>query len=302
MRLPLIVIIFFFLNIQAYAGANIWGLNNIQKTNNNSSAPYTGYTDLDKAKQISRPTLCKSDSSTENNSQCENNKSNYNNWYAQLQTGLIFPLLKSNKILIDNGSNFPSPENMDTYSVKHDNQGSIMLTIGEKINTPLSFIKYYTLGGRLQYTFANNLDGSIMQYSDPMFLNYNYNWKLSNFILTTETKLGLLDVEKVSLYINGGLGISFNRAQSYKESPLINVTPRANPDFSDNTETNFTYHIGFGADYKFIPKWLVSFGYEFSSLGDFISGKGATTWANESLKLRSYKTNTILFGVTHFIN
>jgi len=225
-----------------------------------------------------------------------------NLWYAQFQSGVNFPLSKSNKIFVDNGSNFPSPENKDTYTVSHSSHASFMLTVGNKINTTLQYLKYYTLSGRLQYNLPTSIDGKVKQYSDPQFLNYKYNWDISNLALTLDTKLGLYNYNELSFYVNGGLGVSFNSAESFDEKPLINVTPRISPDFSDNTITQLTYHIGIGVDYTFIPKWIASFGYEFASFGDFRSGKGGTTWANESLKLRAYQTNTVSLGVTHFIN
>ncbi|KTD53539.1 Sporulation related domain protein [Legionella santicrucis] len=253
------------------------------------------------AEQIPQSTQYSVKDEAANKIKCKDCSLEYNHWFVQLQGGVVFPLSQSN-ILVDNGSNFPPPANVDSYSVKQSNQGTIALTVGDRIATQSSLINHYTLSGRLQYVFSANVGDTIMQYSLPEFLNYSYDWKLSTLALTADTKLNLFNFSKFSPYVNGGLGVSFNEARSFDETALPGITPRVSPSYANHTLTQFTYHVGAGLDFSFVPNWLFSAGYEFESFGDFSSGKGQSTWAGESLRLDSYQANTLLFGVTYLMN
>ncbi|VEB32304.1 Opacity protein and related surface antigens [Legionella sainthelensi] len=232
---------------------------------------------------------------------CKDCQLEHNQWFVQLQGGAIFPL-NPGSILVGNGSNFPAPANVDRYSTNQSSQGTIALTIGNRIATQSSLINHYTLSGRLQYVFEGDVGNNIMQYSLPEFLNYSYDWKLSTLALTADTKLNLFNFSKFSPYVNGGLGVSFNEARAFNETAFPGITPRVSPAYTNHTLTQFTYHVGAGLDFLFVPNWLFSAGYEFESFGDFSSGKGRSTWAGESLRLNSYQTNTLLFGVTYLMN
>lgn len=236
-----------------------------------------------------------------NEIRCKDCQLEHNQWFVQLQGGAIFPL-NLGTILVSNGSNFPAPENVDRYSTNQSSQGTIALTIGNRIATQSSLINHYTLSGRLQYVFEGNVGNSIMQYSLPEFLNYSYDWKLSTLALTADTKLNLFNFSKFSPYVNGGLGVSFNEARAFNETAFPGITPRVSPAYTNHTLTQFTYHVGAGLDFSFAPNWLFSAGYEFESFGDFSSGNGQSTWAEESLGLGSYQANTLLFGVTYLMN
>lgn len=237
----------------------------------------------------------------QNHIKCKDCALEHNHWFAQLQGGVVFPLSESNMV-VNNGSNFPPPANVDAYSVDQSNQGTIALTVGERMAIQSSFINHYTLSGRLQYVFPTDVGDTIMQYSLPQFLNYSYNWKLSTLALTADTKLNLFNFSKFSPYVNGGLGVSSNQARSFNETAFLGVTSRVSPAFSNHTLTQFTYHVGAGLDYLFTPNWILSAGYEFESFGDFASGNGKSTWSGESLRLGTYQTNTLLFGVTYLVD
>ncbi|KTD11736.1 Sporulation related domain protein [Legionella gratiana] len=266
-----------------------------------TSSPKTAYPNKKQIEQISQSNQYDFKDRTKKKIKCKDCQLERDHWFVQLQGGIVFPL-NENNILVDNGSNFPSPANVDAYSVKQSNQGTIALTVGDRITTHSSFINHYTLSGRLQYVFPTDVGNTIMQYSLPEFLNYNYDWKLSTLALTADTKLNLFHFSTFSPYVNGGLGVSFNEARSFNETALPGVTARISPAYSDHTLTQFTYHVGAGIDFSFIPNWLLSAGYEFESFGDFSSGKGQSTWSGESLRLGSYQANTLLFGVTYLIN
>lgn len=276
---------------QALAGTNIWGLSNINKTSKHSNRHSAA---IVRANQQSFKSVTKRDKP------CKDCQLDHHQWFVQLQGGAIFPL-NHGQILVANGADFPAPENVDIYSTHQSTQGTIALTVGNRIATQSSLINHYTLSGRFQYQFSANVGNTITEYSSPEFLNYNYNWKLAVLALTADTKLNLFNFSKFSPYVNGGLGVSFNQAQSYTETALPDVTARISPAYANHTLTQFTYHVGAGLDFSCTQNWLLSAGYEFESWGHFASGRGKSTWSGESLQSGTYQGNTVLVGITYLM-
>lgn len=223
-----------------------------------------------------------------------------NQWFAQIQGGIVSP--SANDIMtVDNGSNFPPPLNVDRYSLNYHQQDTFALTIGQRVATHFPLLQSYTISGRIQHINAENVGGTIMQYSLPEFLNYNYHWNIETTTVTADTKLNIVQLASFSPYVNGGLGIAFNKANSYTETAFPGVTPRISPSYSNRTFDEFTYHIGGGLDFALTPHWLLSAGYEFTSLGDVKSGRGQSTWAGESLHISAYHANVLLLGVSYMV-
>lgn len=225
-----------------------------------------------------------------------------NKWFVLAQAGGLASQNHGN-FLIDNGSDFPAPENVDIYSSQQREQGTIALTLGKQIPVQSAIFNQYTLSARLQYLIPENVGDTIMQYSLPQFLNYTYSRKLSALALTADTKINLLHLAIVSPYLNGGIGVSFNRMNSYSETALSGVTARVSPGFANHSSTQFTYHVGAGLDFALADSWSCSVGYEFEDFGRFSSGSGQWTWATAGvLPFGSYHANTALFGLTHLID
>lgn len=222
-------------------------------------------------------------------------------FFVQVLGGANFPS-GLDSLRVHNGSEFPFPQNVDTYSTRSSNSGSVGLAAGRRFASTHRWIHHYSLGGRLQYVFPADMGGTITQYSLSQFENYRYRWKLSALALTADAKLNFLETHGISPYASGGLGASFNRAASFRETANAGVTPRISPAFADRNATQFAWHAGAGLDFFEHANWLVSAGYEYESFGDFASGKGQSTWSGESLRAGTLSTNTILFGITRLID
>ena len=236
----------------------------------------------------------------EGSNQCKDCQLDQSHWFVQAQGGVGFPQ-STDQILVDNGSNFTPPANVDFYSVDPSDQGSVALTIGKQFATQ-SFIHHYTVSGRVHYLIPANVGNTIMQYSRLENLNYNYNWKLSTLALTADTKVNVFNFSRWLPYVNGGLGISLNKARGYSETALSDVTARVSPAYANHASSQFTYHVGAGLDYLYNQNWRLSAGYEFESFGAFSSGSGQTTWSGKSLSIGRYQTNSILLGITYLVN
>ena len=118
--------------------------------------------------------------------------------------------------------------------------------------------------------------------------------------LTAFFKADLVEYGMVLPYLEGGIGVSFNQAQNYIETPYSNVTPRISPDYAPNNQVNFAYHAGFGFDLKFIDKCIVSLGYEYQNLGKVNSSLGqGINWGTQRLALGNYQANTLMLRVSY---
>lgn len=221
-----------------------------------------------------------------------------NTWYAQLEGGAAFPTYSSS-VAVPNGSNFTPPSHLDSYATSRGTQGLIAFYAGRRWDMPLQYFSHASLGLRYQYLFQRDIGETISQYSHPDFTNYNYSWKVSANTLTADTKLNFAERYRFSPYITGGIGISFNEAQSYSETALPPVTARFTPGFQNHTQTEFAYHAGAGLDYQLKDQWLVSLGYLYEQLGVFSSGNGVGSWSQDYLSLGQYRANEIRLGLTY---
>lgn len=101
-------------------------------------------------------------------------------------------------------------------------------------------------------------------------------------------------------YLNGGVGISNNQTNAYKESAFSGVTPRISPNFASQSNSTFAYNLGAGLDIALGPHHFISLGYDYQNFGTFSSGPGkGAEWSSQHLNLGTIKANTLLLGYTH---
>jgi len=223
-------------------------------------------------------------------------------WFVNLDYGQVFPHLNET-MTVHNGSDYPSPQNVDQFSTKKHNQTKLGFQIGRRWQRDQSqWLPAYTIGLKYQHLFRNDIRGSITQYSLPQFNNYSYRWATSANVLSLNSKVDVTKWGKVMPYINAGLGTSINHAASYRESAYAGVTPRISPDFRSRSKAKFYYGVGAGLDMIINPQVILSAGYDYQSFGAIVSGKGQTTWSEEKLSLGNFGNNTVLIGLTYILS
>lgn len=220
------------------------------------------------------------------------------NWFITLGAGVQYPQWH-NPMKINNGSGFPAPNNKDLYSTKNQNEAIIALSVGRSWHRDAFWFSSYSFGVFWQHFFRTHLGHSITQYSLPEFTNYEYKWDLTANVLLAAAKLNLFQYKKISPYINGGIGSSFNRTSGYKETALAGVTPRVSPGFANFSTSEFAYNAGIGVDLQLTSQFFVSVGYNYQNLGQISSGPGKGTWSTQSLNPGSYHSNEVLVSVSY---
>lgn len=154
------------------------------------------------------------------------------------------------------------------------------------------------LGLEVAVTDNATPSGIIWDDADPQFDNYSYGYQIQHTHLALKGKL-LKDLGYwVMPWVSASVGVGFNRAQNFQNTPLI---PEAvvMPNFTDNTTTSFTYTVGAGIQKALTQQWQVGVGYEFADWGKSHLGSAAGQTVNSGLGLNHLYTNGFLFNVTY---
>lgn len=217
-------------------------------------------------------------------------------WFLSFNIGEQFQTGKET-MYVNNGSYYPPPYNQDTYTVNKTAHASMInISGGYRWQREQNYLPAYSLGLLYQHSFVGHPSGEIIQYSDPIFTNYNYKSNLSSNLLLATAKVNIYTINKFSPYITAGLGGAFNHA-SYNETALPGVTPRISPDFTGN-KSQFAYNAGAGLDYIASQHFIINVGYLYQNVGN-ISGRGQGTWSGTNLGFEAYGTNDVVVGVTY---
>ncbi len=181
------------------------------------------------------------------------------------------------------------------------------LAAGYTWQRPENWLPNYSLGLRYTYVSAASVSGSIDQYSLPAFNNYHYSYDLQIVSLLAIFKADLYRWHHIMPYVLLGAGVADCSTSDYSEQALINVTPRVNPGFENNSSNNFAYQLGVGIDYAIQENLLVNIEYSYLNDGTIHTGNGTnyvtatgTNYDNESLKNKITAT-TLLLGLTYYM-
>lgn len=181
------------------------------------------------------------------------------------------------------------------------NKSSDALVDGELflgVQRNLTDIYQAQLGLAVAATSSAKLSGVIWDDALPQFNNYTYNYHIQHTHLALKGKL-LADMNQyVMPWISASIGVGFNRAYSYTNTPVI-FEAVTNPDFSSNTETSFTYTVGAGVQKALDQNWQVGVGYEFADWGQSQLGRASGQTLGTGLNLNHLYTNGLMFNVTY---
>lgn len=133
---------------------------------------------------------------------------------------------------------------------------------------------------------------------DPSTPLYNYTFRVSNGArLMAEMQVNW-PIKQFNPFINAGIGASRFGMTAYQETPL-SCDSCAIPPFQSNTNTNFSYQVGFGLGYTFLKQEQISFGYRYVNLGKGLFKERGPDypWA---LNMRDLTSNEIYLAYTHY--
>ena len=142
------------------------------------------------------------------------------------------------------------------------------------------------------------LQGVIWDDADPQFDNYSYQYKVRNTRVALKGKLLLDKGYWFMPWVSATLGVGFNRAYDFTNTPLI-FEALPNNNFEDHTKTAFTYTLGAGVQKSINEHWQLGVGYEFADWGKSELGRALGQTMNSGLALNHLYTNGVLFNLTY---
>lgn len=140
--------------------------------------------------------------------------------------------------------------------------------------------------------------GVIWDDADPEFDNHSYQYKVRNTRVAVKGKLLLDKGYWVMPWVSASLGIGFNRAHNFTNTPLI-FEALPNSNFTNHTKTAFTYTLGAGVQKPIGEHWQMGVGYEFADWGKSELNRAAGQTQNTGLTLNHLYTNGVLFNLTY---
>lgn len=213
-------------------------------------------------------------------------------WLAALSGGALWENVNRNQTL------FLTPEIEKHYEAKKLTNtltnGEFFLGLQKKLSDQVQS----QLGVSLGITRNAKLQGEIWDENDPQFNNHSYQYKIQHQHVALKSRL-LIDKGYLLIpYISGSIGIGFNHAHAFNNSPLI---PEALPNnnFTNNIKTSLTYSLGAGVQKRLNPNWQLGIGYEFYNWGKSELGQAFGQSINNTLTLNHLYINGLLLNLTY---
>lgn len=192
----------------------------------------------------------------------------------------------------------PPFENHYTSKSSVKSQGLLGLTLGleQEITKTLS----WQLGLSGYFNSKIQSTGHVWQFALPEFDNFRYNYQIQSNRLMTTGKLLSTAAGRFHPYVSGELGLGFNRASSYNETPLI-IEAVPMPPFGEHKTTAFSWGVGAGVDININTRCRLGLGYQFANLGNVTLGRSPGQVTNQTLSLPHIYSQELRFQLTAFI-
>ncbi len=190
------------------------------------------------------------------------------------------------------------PDIEKTYTAAHTNdaiaEGELFVGWQRPLHAHLLGQAGVALAGSSRAGFS----GDIWEDANPELSNYTYNYGIQHTHVAIEGKL-LADMDLLfTPYVNGSIGVGFNKAQNFVIHPKLEEEIPA-PGFQSHTTTAFTYTAGIGVQKALNQHWQAGLGYLFSDWGksQLASAPGQTL--NSGIALSHTYVNSVLFNLSY---
>lgn len=185
-----------------------------------------------------------------------------------------------------------------TYTVNTNQQtlGDLELFLG--LQKPLNERIQAQFGFNISGTANTKMTGNIWDDANSQFNNYLYRYEIKHTALSFKTKF-LADINyTVMPWLSAGLGVGFNQAHLFNNTPTI-YQAIANPNFASYTTSAFTYTLGAGLQRALTQNWSMGIGYEFADWGKSQLNQNQGLTSQSVLVLDHLYTNGVLFNISY---
>lgn len=190
------------------------------------------------------------------------------------------------------------PEIQKTYVANSGTNGLVDGELFIGIQRTLNTRVQGQLGLAVATTSNANLSGAIWDDANPAFDNFVYTYQVQHTHIALKGKLLTeTSYHTTKPYIAGSIGVGFNRASCFSNTPTL-FQALVNPDFASNTTASFTYTIGVGLQKILTPHWQVGVGYEFADWGSNQLSQAEGQTIGNGPSMSHLYTNGIMFNLT----
>ena len=191
-----------------------------------------------------------------------------------------------------------APNIEKTYAANHASHalvdGEFFLGIQKPIREKLDA----QIGLAVATTGNASLSGTIWDDADSLFNNYTYSYQVRHTHVAIKGKLLADRGYFVTPWVSGSLGVGFNQAHDYSNTPTISEAVVMS-NFASNTITAFTYTLGVGVERHLNLHWQAGVGYEFADWGRSQLNRASGQTLSSGLSLSHLYTNGFLFNLTY---
>ncbi|NCT56963.1 MAG: porin family protein [Legionella sp.] len=197
------------------------------------------------------------------------------------------------------------PDVQKTYVANHNNATFVtaeLFLAGQKLLHPrlLTQPVMGQVGLVVAWSGDADLSGDVWEDANPNFNNFNYAYKMNHTYVALQGRLlGAFDY-MLEPYISGSLGVGFNRAYNYSETPKIPEEVPA-PSFAGHTKTAFSYTLGVGLQKSIASHLQAAVGYEFSDWGQNQLARAAGQTLNQGLSSAHMYAQQVQCSLFYFI-
>ena len=191
-----------------------------------------------------------------------------------------------------------APDIEKTYAANHTSHALVDGEIFLGIQKPLREKLEGQIGLAVATTGNASLSGNIWDDADSLFNNYTYHYQVRHTHLALKGKLLADRGYIVTPWVSGSLGVGFNQAHDFSNTPTISESVIM-PNFTSNTTTAFTYTLGAGVQRRLNQHWQAGVGYEFADWGRSQLSRASGQTLNTGLSLSHLYTNGFLFNLTY---
>ncbi len=202
------------------------------------------------------------------------------------------------------------PDVLKSYIAQNNNQAftTAELFIAKQYDVSEEISSQKELMAELGIVLAGagnaKLSGDIWEEASPNFNNSDYRYKLNHAYVGIQARLfeiNLFDFMAqchacIKPYLSGSLGVAFNRAYDFKNTPKI-AEEVAEPNFANQTKTSFAYTLGAGLEKTLTKQLHAAIGYEFADWGATELARATEQTLNQGLSLKHFYAQQLQFSL-----
>lgn len=194
---------------------------------------------------------------------------------------------------------FLTPAIEKTYTANNSTKGVALVELFIGLEKFLNYCVQNQMGISFAGASKATLSGNIWDDANSEFNNFTYNYKVGHAYIGLKDKILWVNKDNfVFPWISGSIGVGFNQASQFNNTPTI-FPAIVNPDFTSNNTTAFSFTLGVGVQKAITRCWQVGLGYEFSDWGKSQLGRAPGQTLNSGIPQNNLYTNGLLLNITY---